>query len=93
MSGNSDDDAIDKLDLARRLLESLPRNTESIDACLLDSLAVTTDIIMAEIEQRQIMVARLSQLVKILQAGRAGPHAYPRDRPAGQRPLARKGKE
>jgi len=91
MSGNSDDDAIDKLDLARRLLESLPRNTESIDACLLDSLAVTTDIIMAEIEQRQIMVARLSQLVKILQAGRAGPNAYPRDRPAGERPTARKG--
>lgn len=91
MSGNSDDDAIDKLDLARRLLESLPRNTESIDACLLDSLAVTTDIIMAEIEQRQIMVARLSQLVKILQAGRAGPNSYPRDRPAGQRPTARKG--
>jgi alpha-N-acetylglucosamine transferase len=62
------------------------RHTHSTTACLEDSLAVATDIILREVAQREETLARLQQLVKILQAGRTDPYSYDRGASAGPRP-------
>lgn len=66
-------------------------HTQATIACLEDALAVLSDVLISETEQREYTLARLRQLAKILQTGREGPYAYPVDQVAGERP--RKGYE
>lgn len=65
------------------------RHTHQTAAGLEDALAVAVDVVLEYQSSQAYAEARLSQLQKILQTVRTGPHSYNQDNPSGNRPQKR----
>ena len=65
------------------------RHTRNMEAALEDALSIAVDALKEYESSRKYTEARIGQLYNALRTAREGPHAYPTDKAAGQRPSRR----